>query len=150
MKKLTLLLSILCLAFGLNAQNCKGKSAALEVMGGTSGIAVYNTYLVVGLVADNYSEEVYDADRSTQLIDEQIGAIKVIEDQFKALQESGFLTDPSDVQYVKGIIDAFSLVKEEAVALNNYIDSGSQADLDDYSAAREEAWAAVKELLGIE
>jgi hypothetical protein len=148
MKKITIFLVALCFVLAGHAQ--KGKSEALSALGGSCGLLLYNTYIVVGMVADGYGNEVYTAAESNEILQEQLSGVETIKTQYNDLIKSGFLNDPNDVTFMKDILAAFDLVEKEARSLGRYIDSGSQEDAQSYEVERKAAWAEISQLLGME
>ena len=148
MKKLLLLLVVVLIA--LQGQAQKGKDEALEALGGSCGLLLYNTFIIVGITADAYSAGTYDADKANQIIGEQLGGVETVEQQYNALVASGFLTDPSDVKFIKETVKAFDLVRAEANALLAFIQSGSDEDGAEYDSYRQKAWTEISRLLGFE
>jgi hypothetical protein len=147
MKKVLVLLMMVSLAMGAQAQ--KGKDQALEALGGSCGLLLYNTYMIVGMTADAFAEGVYDVDKSTQILDEQSAGIGAVKEQYNALLSSGFLTAESDQQFIKETLDAFDLVVLEIESLEKYLSTSSPKDADEYEANRQEAWAEIARLLDI-
>jgi hypothetical protein len=147
MKKVFLLLF---LALTLQVQAQTGKDAALEVIGGTGGLLLYNTYLVIGQTHDGFGGEVYDAATATTLVEEQLSGIETVKGQYSALIRSKFLTDPNDVQFVKEMLEAFDLVHQEGSHFVRYLKEDDQGALEDYEIARQAAWAKISSLLGLE
>ncbi len=148
MKKGLIFLLVVSFAYLGHAQ--KGKNEALEALGGSCGLLLYNSFLIVGMAADGYTSESYTSEKAAQLVGEQLGGIETIETQYNALLKSGFLTDPSDISYFKEIVDAFDLVRKEGEALVEYIKSGSDGDAAKYARFREAAWEEISRLLGME
>lgn len=140
----------LLLAMAAQSQAQTGKDEALTALGGSGGMLLYNTYLVIGATADGYGGEVYDAATADAIIQEQIDGIVTIQQQYHDLLASKFLTDPSDVTYVKRMMATFDLISDEAKALKRYLSSDSDADAQDYEAKRVKAWEKIADLLGIE
>lgn len=135
----------------INAQStCKGKDVALETLGATSGLMLYNTYITIGAMADGHSNDVYDTDFVVSMMDEQMASLNSLDTSYSELLASGFLTDPSDVEYVKDMRVAIGYLHNEAYYLKAYVRSNSESDLDNYKSYRNKAWSKIAELLGIE
>ena len=148
MKKVLLLVVVALIA--LQGQAQKGKDEALEAIGGSCSLLLYNTYIIVGMTADAYADEVYSGEKATQIVGEQLDGIETIEKQYSALINSGFLTEPSDVQFIEEFIKTYALVRYEADALVKFIQSGTAEDSAEYDRYRQMAWAKISELLGFE
>ena len=149
MKKIAALFSLIILWAGSNplSAQVKGKDTALETLGMLSGMALYNTYMTIGGIADAETEEIYSKDEVIGFMDEQVSMIEGLETQFSDLLASGFVTDPSDIEFIKEIKVCLGYLKEEAKGLQDNMRTG---DIDRYSENREKAWDKIAELLGIE
>jgi hypothetical protein len=147
MKKLFFLL-MLALSLQVHAQS--GKTEALEALGGTCGMLLYNTYLVIGATADGYGGEVYNADMAKEVVKEQLSGIENIQKQYSALIATEFLSDPEDVKFMKEAMNTFDLIREEGEAFLDFVDSGSNEDAENYDASRKAAWHEIARLLGID
>jgi hypothetical protein len=146
-----LLIIIFLFAFGNSATaQTDRESVVLEALGGFSALALYNTYIVVGTVADGYVSEVYDKEMATNLIAEQIASVDALVENCNKLLTGDVLQSASDKEYIAGIRDALKLLKAEATAFKNYIESGNESDQKTYDQNRNAAWAKIAKLLGIE
>lgn len=144
-----LLLSSLFLPQNLLAQTCQGKSQALETIGSISGGMLYNTYVSIGVIADGFHDKVYDAEYTRALMDEQITLIASVDSSLMKLEQSGFLTDTSDIRYLKEIRIAFGYLSNEAYYLKLYANDSSDSNADNFQYYREKAWKLIAVLLDI-
>lgn len=147
MKKLLLLFFVV---FSLQAHAQSGKTEALEALGGSGGLLLYNTYLVIGEAADAFSKETYNATEVGKIVNEQIGGIETVQKQYEALLATKFLTDPKDREFLVELNAAFDLVLNVGRALIAYVDSESVTDAGTYEENRKAAWAEISRLLGFE
>lgn len=144
MKKLLLVLAFLPVGFSFGQCNEK----VMESFGGTSSIALYNTYITIGAIADSYIAETYDAERVQGLMEEQMSMYEVILEQLNAVSnEPKNGLSESDKDYLKDIIECWSTLKNEAQGLKEYA-AGSEAGQDLYNVSRDSAWAMIEELMG--
>ena len=148
MKKI--LVFFLLVVFASSSYAQKGKNEALEAIGGSGGMLLYNTYLVIGMAADGFSKEVYTAEEAVKIVQEQLNSSEIIHQQYEALLKSGFLSDPADAEYLDELSDVFGLVRQEGEALLKYIESGQDADAIEYDTRRNQAWSEISSLLGFE
>lgn len=149
MKKLFFLV-LLAFAVQAQAQSTTGKNEALEALGGSGGLLLYDTYLVIGEAADAYSREAYTAAEVEEIVNEQIGGIATVQKQYDALLATKFLSDPNDQKFLRQLIDAFDLVVAEGNALIDYVNSGTDIDANTYDENRKAAWAEISSLLGMD
>jgi hypothetical protein len=148
MKKLFFFL-LVALSLQVHAQT-SGKNEALEALGGSGGLLLYDTYLVIGEAADAYSRDAYTASEVEEIVKEQIGGITTVQKQYEALLATKFLSDPNDQKFLRELSDAFDLVVAEGEALVDYVNSGSDTDATIYDDNRKAAWAEISSLLGMD
>ncbi|MFN8397662.1 MAG: hypothetical protein U0176_23785 [Bacteroidia bacterium] len=134
----------------VHAQSTTGKTEALEALGGSGGLLLYDTYLVIGEAADAYSRDAYTAAEVDKIVNEQLGGIETVQKQYAALLATKFLTDPSDRGFLEDLNEAFGLVADEGLALLQYIESGSEDDALAYDNQRKAAWKEIARLLGFD
>ena len=147
MKKLVIICTMLSASISLNAQT--GKDAALETMGSLSAFSLYDAYCVIGVMADAYIGEVYEAEYVTQIIGEQIILLTTFTEAMDKLNNSGFITEQSDKDYIASSKECASLLSKEAEALQNYLKDPTTANSDSFQNNRNSAWIKISALLGI-
>jgi hypothetical protein len=146
----TITLAFLCLFTSATFAQTDRENVVLEALGGFSALALYNTYIVIGAVADGYAYEVYDKEMATNLVAEQIPSVQLLIDHCDKLLAGTNLQNAPDKEYVSGIRTALYLLKDEAAALKSYIETGKEDDQKAYSDKRNSAWNKISALLGIE
>ena len=147
MKKLIGILLFSLLGMAARAQ-CNTK--VMESFGGTASVALYNTYLTIGAIADGYVNETYDADRVSDLMAEQVSMITTLITQMKdamAVEKSGLSKD--DREYMADMVVCLDYLKNEAQGLQDYAKDGLDASQQKYNTNRDLAWAKIEDLLGI-
>lgn len=132
------------------AQTPDGETAMLETFGAVSGILVYNTYIVIGTMADSYEGEVYDSTDVTSYLGEQTGAMQNLADQYILLRDSGFLKDTADQVFVGALIEACHLLDAEATALLDYVATPTTENATIFQEYRSRAWAKIADILGLD
>jgi hypothetical protein len=140
---LALAIAVSCFPHRMSAQ---GKDVALETIGAITAIAVYNTYIAIGAVADGYADEGYKPDYVNTLMEEQVSAMEGLTTQLHDLQTSGFITDPEDDAYIEEFVTVVGYLREEAEGLKKIVEGGGN---DLYEESREKAWAKISELLDL-
>lgn len=151
MKTIVVCFLSLIMSFGAaKAQTADQKNAALETLGTASGFLSYQIFIGIGAIADGYVKEAYNAETVNTLMAEQMNSCKSINEQYQKLINSGFLTDPEDVAYVKEFMAVITLLSNEANALKTFVNNETEANNAAYQMCREQAWSALSELLGIE
>ena len=147
MKKLFTLLLLSLVGITTHAQ-CDTK--VMESFGGTASVALYNTYLSIGAIADGYVNEYYDADRVADLMTEQVTMMTSLTTQMKdalAAEKNGLSQDDRD--YMNEMITCIDYLKNEAQGLLDYANDGTETSQQKYNTNRNLAWSMIEELLGI-
>ncbi len=136
--------------FGYSSASAQCGTSVLEAFGATSSLALYNTYITIGSIADGYVGETYDSEYTVTLMDEQLAMIdKIIEyiDQLAVDKKSGISTDDKD--YLLDMKACLKDLRREAEGLKEYARDDSQSGSDKYNEARTAAWAKIEDLLGL-
>ena len=110
---------------------------------------MYTSYLAIGAVADGHYFEVYDDQTAVQLMEE----IKSIADATSAsLQEllGNENLSIEDFNFINEMISTLGLLFKEAESYQNYIETGEERYATVYDNYRNNAWAKITDLLGIE
>jgi hypothetical protein len=151
MKK-TLILCLLLWAGipAAQAQTPDPKTVMLESFGATSGMLVYNTYIVIGVIADSYEGEVYDSTEVSTYVIEQISAMENMARQYQALYDAAYLEDPADQDMVQEFVAVCGMLRDEAQALLDYIADPTIEKGTVFQEKRTSAWESIAYLLGIE
>ena len=123
----------------------------LESYGGMSVIAMYNTYISIGAIADGYTAEKYDAAYVQDLMNEQIAMLTTVSDMLtKVVENNNNNVDISDKNFMSGILIAFDYLKLEAESLKEYCNTNSTDASALYDTNRQLAWDKISELMGLE
>jgi hypothetical protein len=140
---------IAVLAIVLIATGAFAQDDLLTSIGALGAGYLYTSYLAIGAVADGHYFEVYDDETAVQLMEE----IKSIADATTAsLQE--LLGNENlaieDFNFINEMISTLGLLFKEAESYQNYIDTGEERYATVYDNYRNNAWAKITDLLGIE
>jgi hypothetical protein len=122
----------------------------MEAFGGTVSIALYNTYLCVGAIADGYVNESYDDARVKELMNEQVTMLGVLTTEMKkalTVDKSGLSED--DRSLISDVIICLDYLKNEAQGLHDYANDGSETSQEKYNSNRDLAWGKIEDLLGL-
>jgi hypothetical protein len=146
-----LLIIVFLFTFGNSATaQTDRENAVLEALGGFAALSLYNTYIVVGAVADGYASEVYTQEMAINLLAEQVSSVELLTEHCNKLLTGSVLQNASDKEYISGIRDALKLLQAEASSYKNFIESRSENDQKAYDENRNAAWAKISKLLGFE
>jgi hypothetical protein len=146
------LIAVFLLTFsGFSVVHAQCDQDVREAFGGVSSVTVYNTYLTIGAIADAHVNDVYDAERVKELMDEQVTMLQTVIDLLsKCLVVKSNGLPAEDVVYVKDLIACLESLKSEADGLSYYAITGNEASQLKYNTNRDQAWIQIKALMGIE
>ena len=148
MKKIILFLLLTAGSIGHSFGQCS--SEVREAFGGTASIALYNTYITIGAVADGYVAESYDSERVQTLMDEQVSMINVLIDFLnKAIDDPSESLTSDDKDYLREMITCLNYLKAEAQGLHDIALYGSDDASNRYNTNRDLAWTSIELLLGL-
>ena len=147
MKKILVIASLL-LATGISRAQCSPN--VVSAFGGTCSVALYNTYITIGAIADGYVSDTYDAERVQSLMDEQISMIASLSGMMITCKndDTGSLS-ADDKDYIADVITCLDYLKGEAEGLRDVALTGSDEASAAYDTNRDLAWSLIEELLGL-
>lgn len=120
----------------------------LETIGGFGGIHIYTTYAFIGVTADSFSKNVYDATRVKGMMDDTSNMLNKMTELLTQLEKSDMVTE-ADKAYIGEMIEIIALLKEEAESLSAFAASKNPEDVERFALARKKAWPKIKQLFGI-
>jgi hypothetical protein len=126
------------------------KSTGLEhhASAGLAGLHIYSTFGCLGLAADLYECKQYDAAKVQQIAGDVVKTSELAIEMLKnARTAAGKAAD--DIPY-EDLIQCYYLLDREARLLAEAAKSGDKAAMQRCEQAREESWAKVSAVLGIE
>jgi hypothetical protein len=149
MKTVLSFLIVIFLSFSPAKAQCSDDM--LGAFGGVSAIAMYNTFVGIGAIADGYTNKQYDAQYVQTLMDEQIGMLTSVSDMLtKVIENNNNNVDVLDKDFMREILVAFDYLKLEAVYLKEYSNTKSTEASTSYDSNRQLAWDKISELMGLE
>jgi len=126
----------------------KKKSSNLELIGMLGGQSVYNMYLVIGAIADNFASGTYEAETAEQLLDVQVLFSERIAENFRTLLSEQELVE-SDKEVLNDMLKIYSGLQKQAKFAKAFI-NGDEDAATDFESQRKKNWAAISDLLGLE
>jgi len=151
MKKILISFCLLVTSFTGFTQTCEEREGKLlEAVGSFSAGLLYNTYGVIGSIADGYAHDAYDLQTVNDLLDAQKrltdNLVKVLDD----LKSGNFLKDKSDQDYSVSAIDVLKGLKKQAQLLQDYAKTSNKQKQSDYEDQRKKNWNDISKLMGID
>jgi hypothetical protein len=138
------LLFVLLAATGAFAQD-----EALSTVGALGAGYMYTSYLAIGAIADGHFYEVYDDATTLQLLDEIKSIADATSESLGELLESDAITI-DDFNFINEMITTLGLLFNEAENYQIYVQTRDERDATVYDNYRNNAWAKIVDLLGIE
>lgn len=133
------------------AQTCEEREdKVLDVLGGFSAGLLYNTYGLIGSIADGYAHDAYDLQSVNELLDAQKkladNLVKVLDD----LTNGNFLKDKKDGDYADSVINILKGLKKQAQLFQDYAKNSNSQKHYDYEDQRKKNWKDISKLMGID
>ena len=119
----------------------------LVAIGSLAGSHVYTTYGYIGVTADAFGKQVYDADRVEQLMKEVMGLCDANSKLLDKLLEGNIVE--SDKKAIREIGLIYDGLRMEAAALVQFAKTKDEDDVKSFDAARKAVWPKIQKLLGI-
>lgn len=151
MKKLLIGFCLLVASFNGFTQTCEEREGKLlEAVGSFSAGLLYNTYGVIGSIADGYARDVYNLQTVNDLLDAQKrltdNLVKVLDD----LKSGNFLKDKPDQDYAVSAVDILKGLKKQAQWFQDYAKTSNKQKQADYEEQRKKNWKDISKLMGID
>ena len=147
------LLIILCLNFSSHSlsQTCEERQGKLlELNGSLSAGFMYNTYAVLGSLADGFGHEVYDKETITDLMAAQRKmASNMVEVLEKSIAEKLFV-DQDDRDFTTASVVVVKSFITQVDLFLKYVQNRSQKNLNAFQAERTSNWKQLSKLMGID
>ena len=131
----------------LPALTAQDEDPALYAVGALGASNLYNTYFLLGTLADGYATAAYTAQFADELARDIIGLNESSIEVLRRLAEEGDLTG-EDLDLVNNMIEAHRLLIGQAWGLIAYVDDASNTE--DWFSYRRKAWELIQSILGIE
>ncbi|MEO6612856.1 MAG: hypothetical protein ABIT05_10245 [Chitinophagaceae bacterium] len=148
MKKI-LLAFLLLASLESFSQTCEEKETKLlQAVGGFSSALLYNTYGLIGSIADAYAKDVYTAEMVHNLMSAQKKMTGNLVVMLNNLVKDSVLRQP-DKDYAMAVTALLNSLQEEAGFLQEYADSNSGKKRKAYEDLHRKNWSAISRLMGI-
>lgn len=150
MKKIILSVFIVSLSLHSFSQTCEEREAKLlGVMGSLSAGFLFNTYGLIGSIADGFDHNAYDentvtnlANAQKKLADNMIGLLE------KMITENAF-KDKADKDYISSSVAIIKGLKIQVELFLDLVKNKSQKNTKAYEEQRKRNWKDLSKLMGI-
>lgn len=150
MKKISIYLLITFCAINSFAQDCTAKEDKLfELINNFSSAYLFNTYGLIGSIADGHAHQAYDEETVTELLNAQ----KKLSTDLSALIEKKMSEDSLINNDRKEFLLSFASIlgkfNEQIDLYLKYMKSDSKKNMDAYVSFRKKLWKEMSGLYGI-
>lgn len=151
MKKIIIACSLVLVSLNLNSQTCEEReNKMLTIIGGFSAGMLYNTYGVIGAVADGFTNDAYKSNEVNNLMTAQKSmADNIIKMLNESLDEKIFSKE-ADKKFAESVIELIKGLKKQAQFLIEVSETNSGKKKDAYEEQRKKNWADLSKLMGID
>ena len=151
MRKILLALCLLAATSNSFSQTSEEREdKLLGMMGGLSAGFLYNTYGLIGSIADGYGQDAYTESTVTDLLEAQ----KKLADNMIALLDKMVVENAfkkqADKDYVVSSINIIKGLKNQEQLLLNLIKSKTQKNIAAYDLQRNKNWKDLSKLMGVD
>ena len=140
---------VVALLFIIGSVGAFAQDDLLTSIGALGAGYMYTSYLAIGAVADGHYFEVYDDETTLQLMEEIKGIANGTSDSLLQLLENENLAI-EDFNFINEMIATLGLLFKEAESYQEYVQTGEEREATLYDNYRNNAWAKITDLLGIE
>lgn len=123
-------------------------SPALQAVGGLGLGHIQSTLGLIGVTADAYSKDVYDAQKVESLMKSTSDSIEVSKKLLRKLQDTKLSAEDED--FVDRMIGAYNALQREARALATFAKSRKSSDAEAFNRARKTAITKIEGLTSTE
>jgi hypothetical protein len=120
----------------------------IEAVGGLTAAHLYQTYLNIGFLADATEGDVYSQADAKKLLETVTGIVDAVEKQLDRITEAGLKAE--DQKALQDTRRLLTPMRTQIKELQAYWETGEKEHATLFHKAREETWAGIKSLLGIQ
>lgn len=134
---------------GISQNNGERETRLLQAVNGFSAATLYNTYGVIGSIADAYVKSAYNGKMVDQLMTAQKNLAENLVKLFDALVKDSILITQADKDYAVSSIAILNGLKIQAQMLQEFATTNSNKKQEAYEEQRKKNWSAICQLMGI-
>ena len=150
MKKVLTLLLMSLLLLHARSQTCEQREKVqVSTIGSFSAAFLYNTYGMIGSLADGFGHDAYDEETMTGLLNAQTKLLDNMTQVMEKLFLGNNLQDSVDANYARNTATLLQGLKKQVQHLQEYVNSKSKQKLDAFHVQQDKNWKAISKLMGI-
>lgn len=151
MKKLIIVLSVIIVSLNSFSQTCEEREDdLLQTFGGMSAGFLYNTYGLLGSIADGFGKDAYNPSTVTDLMDAQQKLMDNMISLLEGMIRKNIFIKQSDKEYVLSSISVIKGLKTQVQLLQSLVKNQTQKNINAYDDQRNKNWKDISKLMGIE
>lgn len=148
MKRHIRIISLL-IVIGFQSISATSSKTALKTIGLLAGNNLYMTYIALNTTADTYSRKVYSAKKSITVLSEYANMSRITGEQLVILSKDTSLSK-ADKKFILQVASIQNDLARQADAYTKFIRSSKPEDAEKFAIFRDQNWAKIRKLLGIE
>lgn len=150
MKAFFIAICMLALSSSSFCQTCEQRETQLtQAIAGLSAGLLYNTYGVIGSIADAYVKDAYKKETLDDLMNAQKNLADNLVKMLQGLVKDSILSTQTDRNYLISAISILNGLKKQAQLLQEFAQTNNQQKQEGYDDQRKKNWSALSKLMGI-
>ena len=150
MKKFILPILLIFICFHSFSQNCEEREGKLlSLMGSFSAGFLYNTYGLIGSIADGFEQGAYNATTVMDLLDAQKTVADNMTNSLEKMTTENVFLKQTDKEYVVALINIIKGLKIQSQFLLAIVKNKTQKNRFAYEEQRNKNWKDLSKLMGI-
>ena len=151
MKEIITVFTMLAFSFTSFSQTCEEREQKLlESIGTLSAGFFYNTYGLIGSLADGYEHDAYSASTVTDLLNAQNKLAGNMIIYLEKMVSDNILKDQEDKDYVTSSANLLKGFKTQIGLLLTLVNSKTQKNINAYEEQRNKNWKELSRMMGID
>lgn len=150
MRKLLLFFLFSAFFFTTKAQQSGEREPKLiELLNSYSAGFLYNTYGLIGSIADGFTAEAWPASQATDLLDAQKKLAENMSVQLEKMISEGAFEKEKDRNYMSSVSRLLRGLGMQAGLLTNLVNNKNRKTTEAYEKQRDQNWKDLSKLMGI-
>jgi hypothetical protein len=151
MKKIIIAIAFISISHLTFAQTCEEREIKLHsAIGSFSAGLLYNTYGLIGSVADAFEKNAYPPETVTDLMNAQKNMADNLIKMIDGLIKENIIANEKQKNYIASAKDVIEGLKKQAEIQAEYARTNSNRQQKAYAEQRQKNWKDISKLMGIE
>lgn len=132
----------------MKTETKKEESRNLELIGMLGAQSIYNMYLVIGAISDNFVAGTYEAKTAGELLGIQVSFASRAAAKFQEMLDKGGLVE-SDKEFIEDMIVIYKGLEKQAMYGKDFVE-GDGVAANKFAVQRKDNWAKISILLDLD